>query len=473
MSQIKNEKFNEFCNINKKFHYSNLYIIIILAISALGFIFRLEKYAMILLILLTSYNLIVNCDMMPNFLLLVMIAMIPLARYAEVGYFLPLKYLVPIPVMAFIIHFILYPSKPQSLTYLMPTIAVAVSITLGGLFSSYYIDNFTMPALYYIITLGIGMVGIYLLFEAYIPVNNKETIIYFSKIMVALGIMGIIMIITNYFRFGYLIKDDIRSLLSKFQFGNNLSTNLLLSMPFAFYLAIKSKYSVFYFIIGCLEYMAVVFSLSRGGIIFGTLMIPLIIIATIIFANKKQRIKLFTTLIIIIGIVTFIILLFSKELGDYVVSQVHISGSEARVNLYKLAWENFLKYPIFGTGLGFMYDDFYHPKAWCIYWYHSTLFQILGSLGILGVICYGYQYFVRFKNLYKKRTIFNAFVLLSFLGFEGYSMVNVGNFAPLPYVVMVIVMFIVVDRYNNCVSCDEKLFNDEKIQFLYKNKIMK
>ena len=457
--ELSNNKVSAFAN---KFIYTDYYLLLILTIGALGFMLRLERLAIIMFLLVMAFNLIFIRDMMPNFAILIILAMTPLARYAQDGYFYPLKYVAPIAIVAFVAHLIIYKPEIRKPKFLLPTIAVAFAITLGGLFSPYYLENFEMPALYYVFTLGVAMVGVYLLFEAYIPRGDHNTIDYFARIMVIVGLMGIIMVITNYSRYGHLITNNIWQLQSYFQFGNNLSNNLLISMPFAFYLSLKGKRSYLYFTIGMLQYFAMVFSLSRGGIIFSTLMMPFIVIATIHF-SKEYRLKILINLLVIITILAGIIFVFANELGEHLLTQIQVSSDEARANLYRHAWQKFLEYPVFGTGLGYDGGLYYRPQVWCIYWYHSTIFQIIASLGVLGLICYGYQYFVRLKCIFSNLKVFNLFLLFSFSGFEAYSMVNVGNFAPLPFVVMIIVLFIISDRYNYIDEQNSTIYMSETI----------
>src|SRR5690606_36104686 len=115
-------------------------------------------------------------------------------------------------------------------------------------------DYFSMPSLYYTIGLGVALLGIYMFLESDISRKNKDIAQHFSKMMVAVGIMGIAMIFSNYIRYGDLIENRFYLFVGHFQWGNNLSNNLLLSMPFAFYLATKERFSLIYFIIGVVEY---------------------------------------------------------------------------------------------------------------------------------------------------------------------------------------------------------------------------
>ena len=98
-----------------------------------------------------------------------------------------------------------------------------------------------MPALYYVFGLGFGMVGIYIILQAYVPYDKERIANYFARMMVGIGIMGIAMVAWEYIESGHEIAQNFRRFMRHFQFGNNLSNNLLLSMPFAFYLAVKTS----------------------------------------------------------------------------------------------------------------------------------------------------------------------------------------------------------------------------------------
>ena len=108
---------------------------------------------------------------------------------------------------------------------------------------------------------------------------------------------------------------------------------------------------------------------------------------------------------------------------------------------------------------------YYFPRSMCIYWYHSTLFQILGSLGLVGVIAYGIQAFYRGRALLKVKSRFNLFVFIAIIGFAGYSMVNVGYFIPLPNMATLIMIFIIVDRNNKYLNKNPKLLEKELVLF--------
>lgn len=463
MTIIENKKFLSFSKLAEKFFYSDLYIALVTIIGILGFAFSLEIYAIYALAFIISLNWIFCRDLMPTFLGMAILAMTPLARHAEVNFFDPVYYVPILVVPAVIFHLIVYPPKFNKGRFFYTTLAVAIAVTTGGLFFLSVKEYFSMPAMYYVFGLGFGMLLIYMLLQSDIPFNKAKVAKYFARMMVGIGIMGIAMIVSNYIQYGHLINENFNKFMRLFQLGNNLSNNLLLSMPFAFYLATQGKNSVFYFVVGILQYFVMVMSMSRGGILFSSIVIPFLFIITLVIAKKKDRIKFLITTAVIAVIIAVVFFLWFQPIYDNLIGLLEVRGNEARVNLYKLAWNNFLKHPIFGTGLAYDPGLYYHPEAMCIYWYHSTIFQILGSLGIVGLIAYAYQEIVRFFTLLEVKSRFNLYTLLSLGGFSAYSMVNVGYFVPLPFVLMVIYMFIVVDRYNNVLKKDEFLMAKEKI----------
>lgn len=463
MNISQNQRFLAASKFAERFFHSGIYFALITAIGILGFVFKLEIYAIYIMVFFGALNWALCRDLLPSFLSLAIISMTPLARYGEVGYFIPnIFYVLIFIVPGIVLRLIFFPPKFRIGRFFAPTLAVAAAITLGGLFSIKPEDYFSMPSLYYTLALGVGMLAIYMFLESDISRKNKDIATQFAKMMVGVGIMGIAMIINNYVRYGEEINSKFYLFVGRLQWGNNLSNNLLLSMPFAFYLATKSRFSLVYFAIGVAEYAALVLSLSRGGMIFGSVMFPFVLAATF-FTAKKNRLLFLIALAAMLAVFYFAAIKWMTPLVDSLKDFIAVSGDEARVNLYKLAWENFLRYPVFGTGLGFNGGAYYHPQPMAMYWYHSTIFQIVGSLGAVGLAAYGFQAFAQAKAVFRVRSKFNLFTALAIIGFAGYSMVNVGYFVPLPFVAMMTYMFVVADRHNDILLGNKGLLIKEQI----------
>jgi hypothetical protein len=179
------------------------------------------------------------------------------------------------------------------------------------------------------------------------------------------------------------------------------------------------------------------------------LVFPLTFFATL-YLSGRNRLKLFGDFILMMGVIYILLTVFVGTIPEIIqamLDNVMISSEEPRALMYQYAIEVFLKYPIFGTGLG--HDVvYYNPQPMAMFWYHSTIFQIIGSLGLVGIIAYTYQMLMRGKTLIEAHSKYNLYLFLSILGFAGYSLVNVGYFIPLPFGPTLIMLFIVSERLN-------------------------
>jgi hypothetical protein len=123
------------------------------------------------------------------------------------------------------------------------------------------------------------------------------------------------------------------------------------------------------------------------------------------------------------------------------------SPNESRWRLLRRGWENFQNSPLLGTGLGYLGNaDLYNGRKGTVNWYHVFPAQVIGSFGLLGVLSWGWQLFTRFIVALKCwRT--DAFVCaLSYLGLLMMSMVNPGEFCPVPYAFLAVYAFAVIEN---------------------------
>ena len=121
--------------------------------------------------------------------------------------------------------------------------------------------------------------------------------------------------------------------------------------------------------------------------------------------------------------------------------------NEVRTIHYARGINDFLNNPIFGTGLGYMGNrDVHASKEFALCWYHCEPIQIAASFGIVGIAAYMYQFIRRNVLLWRRTTLFNITVFLSYISLEFMSLVNPGIFCPLPYLLMVTLFFVVVEK---------------------------
>ena len=90
-------------------------------------------------------------------------------------------------------------------------------------------------------------------------------------------------------------------------------------------------------------------------------------------------------------------------------------GDSGRIKLFKEAWELFKAHPIFGVGKGYVGTGTPTNEIG-IYWFHSTFFQVIASMGIVGLMAYVYYYWARLKILFSN--IKNSFNFVCICGLD-------------------------------------------------------
>ena len=122
-------------------------------------------------------------------------------------------------------------------------------------------------------------------------------------------------------------------------------------------------------------------------------------------------------------------------------------SNNMRIALLRRSLADFSSHPIFGVGLGYTGNqDIYCPKAGAMNWYHMMIPQIIGSMGTVGILGYLAQFIIRARMVIKSFDAYNANLALSYLGLFFMSQVNPGEFCPIPYSLLAVLLFMLIER---------------------------
>ena len=389
------------------------------------------------------FNLIFCDDIISTLLPFLLATAVAIQCYDSFEFFLPFLWLVPLPVFAFFFHMIVYRKNIEWGKTWKGAAAVAVAVTLGGLGKITAAEYFNLSALYHTFGLGIGMLVVYLIMNTHYKPKSEHYVMrfHFAFAMTVLGIFCVFMIVNHYIVFWDRFLEKMSPL--DFQWRNNVSTFLMLTLPFSFFLSVK-KYPCLF--LGFLQYIAILFTGSRGGALGGAAELALCLFA-VVYSDPKNRKK---TLIFIASAVVVILALFTKPLIEFFVPVIlRIESVDVRSGLMARAIEDFKSNILFGRGLGYMGNtDVHDPATFALCWYHSAPFQVIGSFGLLGVAAFGYQFYIRMKTVWKRVTHFNITLFIAYAGLFLMSLVNPGEFCPMPYGLMATLFFIICDKNN-------------------------
>ncbi|MBE6818902.1 MAG: O-antigen ligase family protein [Ruminococcaceae bacterium] len=457
LKKIKPETFHRFINLVRKFAISKYFMILCLGLACLITTVKIEVGGAVMFVLIECILLLFCDDILVTTLPFLLACEFLCKMYDSFDTFIRLWPVGVAFIGALIFHFIAYRKKIVFGKLFWGILAVSISTTIGGLFAKGSWENIDGSGIFYIVALGFGMLFVYILLSSHIHTEKAYDIAEkFAYIMMLAGIFAVFMVLQHYMTLFSKVVQNPMALIDdpKFfyvQWKNNISTFLMICMPFPFYLSFKKTHhsSTFHrYWMGVLIYVALLLIQSRGGMLFGTIEF-VICVVTIIFVDKQSRRKNLIAMfaMIVIGVV---FLLSASDLIAVYMDKLNVDSNEVRWKLYKDAWENFKQHPIFGVGLCYSGNqaETWVPRTGAINWYQNSVLQVLASFGIVGALAYGFQFVCRMKVLLRCHTKFNYTVLLSYLGLGLMSLVNPGLFSPIPYLLILTMMFVVVEKKN-------------------------
>ena len=421
----------------RKFAYTDLYLFAFAAIVVIGWTAESAEFGFVALIGLACIALVTLDDILPlTAPLFYAMCMIFTDQVADFAYMWPAMIPLAVAIVIFIVRNAKKMHRPGVMT--LPQLAVSVALLLGGV--GVCTTEEYMRGLPNVLVLGVAGLGIYLLVYCFQGRDDKRDVgLYFSKMLMWLGFAVLFEIAVWYIR-ADVPPAEWGQQYRNFGWGieNNAATILSLSAPMCFYLATRYRNGGIYALCGVAQYVGIILTYSRGCILMAVFTGPVCAIIALIKAVDKKR-MLIAYAVVIAAMAAAVAVLFDQISAAINSLLDQGFGVSNRDLLYREAWELFTKHPFLGVGLGYVGENF-DINTMQFYWFHSTLFQVLASMGIVGVAAYAFYYVVRFKQvLAKLSNPFNLFVLVAWLGFEAYSMMDTGTFVGFPTMALVLV----------------------------------
>jgi hypothetical protein len=352
--------------------------------------------------------------------------------------------LFPIIIICLVLHFVYFRNKLIKSEYTTPMAVVSVAVLLGGVGFISLKEYFSLVSIYHLVMLGFGMVLVCMYFTGSFVKERDYSFRYkIAKMMVMVIIILCFSIFEEYFSKRSELVGNLHAV--PFQWRNNGSTLLMMAMPFGFYLSAKRfKYGI----TALLAYIGLLFTGSRGGLLFGTIEFFICVITMLIIDKRHRRIYLIS-----LGVFAVVMLLMSKFMSEIINTTlerfINPDENSIRLGLIERGIEDFKNRPIFGTGIGYMGNRDIHPsKKDALCWYHCSIIQVPASFGIVGIGAYAFLIYKRIKIFIKNLSVFNIAMFLSYIGLEMMSLVNPGLFAPVPYLLFTSLFFIIMEKVD-------------------------
>lgn len=415
---------------------------------------NIEIIGTVVMAYITGFVFLMSGDIIAMIIPLLFTYMLAIRCYNSLDKFMGI-FPVAIPLIAIILFNLIAYTKKLSFkgSQLKPMLFVSVAVTLGGIGFISAEEYFAGASLYHMLGMGFGMVLVYCFFYTRVCIKKDYSLIEkLTNIMVVVGLFASFMVIMHYIININRVIDE--GGIFYIRWRNNLSTILMIAMPFGFLFASRKTYGT---VVSFIFYLAMLLTGSRGGMVFGSIELLMCIVMFVLY-DKRRRLAyaivclcvIFSVLIFLPQITQFLNYTFErlfKVLNDFLLGG---EDTETRVRHYARGIQDFLDRPLFGTGLGYMGNrDIFKNKAGALCWYHCEPIQIAASFGILGIIAFVYQFIKRNVLIWKKATLFNMTIFLSYISLEMMSLVNPGILCPVPYLMLVTLFMVIVEKCDD------------------------
>lgn len=360
-------------------------------------------------------------------------------------------------IPAAILHLFCYSKKKVLRTgiTLWGILATAVAILLSGI-GNLDMTDFEDPTVwYYLLAMSVGLVLLYFLFASEVKREKKyDQMQYFLGVLVSTGILCTVVIGVNFARWTFGSEGVLRvqEYFDLIPYRNTIANILLLCLPAPFYFAGYAQkhpaVGILSFSVGCFFYGAMLLTAARTAMIFGSLML-LIVLVYYFMSHTAWRYKLLN-FVIVAAWIGFLAYLFLEPIAKLLTSRLDggiASVDEARWRLLLRSLSDFRQYPLFGIGFcSYQNADIYAADG-CISWYHLYFPQIWGSLGLVGCAAFLYQLLIRVKLSFFRPNAKTVALALSYLGILLYSQTDPGEFVPIPFAAISVLIFVYLEKH--------------------------
>lgn len=442
---VKRYGMSDFVKKFKNSAYGDFYLAAVAAIVTVAWIAESAEFGFVALVLLACISLVLLDDILPlTAPIFYAMCMIFSSDVADFIFMWPTFIPLGIAVVIFAVR---NRSRLRIGKMFFPQLAVSAALLLGGVGVVAVSDY--VRALPSVLFLGIGILAIYVLLFQYVKIDEKRDIgLFFSKMLMWFGVAVMVELVVVIIRsgqppseWGHMVRD------TGWGNENNIATILSLTAPMCFYISTRYRHGWAYVAMGVVQYAGIVLSFSRGGILMAVFTGPACAIYALVKAVDK-KITSISYAVIIVALLVCFGLVFDKVMDVFKSLLGQGFGVSGRDLLYAEALDVFTKFPFLGAGVGYNGPN-YDINTMQFYWFHSTLFQVLANMGVVGFIAYAYYYIVRFGIAFKGwRNPFNIFVIIAWIGFEGYSMMDTGTFVPFPTMALVMTTAMIMEFTN-------------------------
>ena len=367
-----------------------------------------------------------------------------------------------VPILGgFVYHLIRYRKPFRPGRSFFGLCAVSLAILLGGIGIISPSEYFDPVTLYYTLGLSLGLLFTYYVYATeykverdYSPVRALMITFFYTGLLLTAVVLRVYLSHPDWMANGYF-----GAVWSEFMYRNTVANLLMICLPSGFYLAgygTRSPILQCLFFLGGMVLAAALFLTgARTAILFGAL---LLLPCLVLFLRGRGTLPVkWGSLLFALAAVGAVLLWQGDMIWGMLMKKINDGGgflnlSGSRAELLLASFRDFLANPVFGVGLGSLRNAEIYSAEGCISWYHLYFPQIWGSMGCVGILAYGYQLYQRVRLCIFHPNAESVAVILSALGLFLYSQTDPGEFIPVPFAVLGVLLYVMLEREAGCAS---------------------
>ncbi len=364
-------------------------------------------------------------------------------HYTEMSAFLPCLPLAFVGAVSLVAHLLIWPLELRIGRNCRGLLLVSAAAMLGGMGAITQAEALKPMSLYYSLGLGVMLLGFYLLTRSQMAKIGGEAMLRrFASLFYTMGLCAAGIIFWAYIEHwdptaAIHAAPDLR-------WRNFITTILLTTLPVPVGFAVKRRAHLLS--VGVLA-GALLLTGSRMGLVLGAIELFLCCCYLVRWGVISKRVM---CVLLALGAGAALVLgpqILAVALGGRAGESDFRGSDMIRLKLLARSVEDFLHYPLFGIGLSNTANaDLYPVVEGSMVFYHNLVAQVIGSMGMLGIVAYGVLLHDRICLLRSGRNPWSDMLGLCYLGMMMVSMVNPGAFCPFPNAIMITMAFSAVEE---------------------------
>ena len=301
--------------------------------------------------------------------------------------------------------------NPIKNKYFIPFLAFSVTFFTAGMFSGNRQGKDLIISLLEFVAF---FVVFYLLYIGLRRESFDKLLDYFVYIAAVCSVILMFELLDVFLRSdSVIINGSINKGSVTFGWGisNNMANSLSMLIPLLILgamRALRKRIAVVYLCLASLTLLATVITLGRASVLVGGVGY-IVALAIACFSGNHKKMCRIAALVVAVGVLAVLVLFYDKIMTIFNSFVVNGFNDNGRYGFWRYFYNAFKEAPVFGNGFYHFYYGYQHT-TFAPTFAHNTIMQLLGSMGVVGLVSFLVYRAFTFIPFFKKFTLTKLFL---------------------------------------------------------------